>query len=635
MDAMKYLTLEQNYRGQIEKAAAFLTKNQLLDREMWGRFVDQFRRPIDGTNNGWRGEYWGKMMRGASLVCGYSRDPELYAVLVGTVRDMLSFIGEDGRLSSFTPDTEFRAWDIWCRKYVILGMEYFLEICKDASLSREIIAGISRAADYIIAHIGEGEGKIPINKASAHWLGLNSSSLLEPIVRLYTLTGEKRYFDFAEYIVASGGADGLNIFDRAYENVLKPYQYGVAKAYEMMSCFEGLLEFYRVTGIERYRTAVVNFGKAIIETEVSVIGSSGCTHELFDHTKTRQTQYYEGIMQETCVTVTWIKFCSQLLRLTGEAVFADEMERSFYNAYLGSLNVNMVSSIDLPYIERRYKKEFSDGEPTIIPLPFDSYSPLIPGKRGRKIGGFQFMEDRSYYGCCVCIGAAGVGIFAKHALLDVGGAVTVNFYEKGEITARTPEGKVVIVTDTEYPADGTVAFRISSESELSLRLRIPAWSKKTVLPEGARLADGYAELTVPAGESEYKLVLDTSIRETYPEKWDLDVLFIDTCGRMRPPVPVRHNDEDDLYISLSRGPLTLAADSRLGRPASAPVTFERRKGRIECEAHIGGRVGDDECMLTCVFRDEEGEEFRLIDYASAGKDMESDVAAWLPHIRTL
>ena len=110
MDAMKYLTLEQKYMGQIEKAAAFLTKNQLLDREMWGRFVDQFRRPIDGTNNGWRGEYWGKMMRGASLVCCYSRDPELYEVLVETVRDMLSLIGEDGRISSFTPDTEFRAW---------------------------------------------------------------------------------------------------------------------------------------------------------------------------------------------------------------------------------------------------------------------------------------------------------------------------------------------------------------------------------------------------------------------------------------------------------------------------------------------------------------------------------------------
>ena len=35
---------------------------------------------------------------------------------------------------------------------------------------------------------------------------------------------------------------------------------------------------------------------------------------------------------ETCVTTTWIQFNLQLLRLTGEAQFGDELERAFYNA---------------------------------------------------------------------------------------------------------------------------------------------------------------------------------------------------------------------------------------------------------------------------------------------------------------
>ena len=631
MDAMKYLNLKQKYTGEIDRAVAFLTKNQLCDRDSWRRFADQFRYPIDGTNNGWRGEYWGKMMRAAALVYEYSRDGELYAVLSETVRDMISIIDADGRISSFTKDTEFRAWDIWCRKYVILGMEYFYDVCPDCELKAEIVGAISRIADYIIAHIGEGEGKIPINKASSHWLGLNSSSILEPIVRLYTLTGEQKYFDFAEYIVSEGGTEGLNVFDRAYENILKPYQYGVAKAYEMMSCFEGLLEFYRVTGIERYRTAVVNFAKSVIETEVSVIGSCGCTHELFDHTKTRQTQFYEGIMQETCVTVTWMKLCSQLLRLTGESVFADEIERSFYNAYLGSLNVNMIAEIDPEFIARRYQKSFGEGEPTFTPLPFDSYSPLTPGKRGRKIGGFQYMADKSYYGCCVCIGAAGVGVVAKHAIMASEDAITVNFYESGENTVKTDAGEIVIRTETAYPADGKIKLNITSECEFKLRLRIPEWSKKTALPVKTKLCAGYAEIEISAGESELEIGFDMSIRETLPEKWDMDVLFINTCGTMRPPVPVRHYDEDDLYVSLSRGPLTLAADSRLGKDAGSNFTFAKNKDKIECEAQIGGKVGADNCLVTCRFKDADGNEFFLIDYASAGKDMESDIAAWLPH----
>ena len=632
MDAMKYLNLKQEYTGEIDRAVSFLTNNQLLDREMWRRFVDQFRNPTDGTNNGWRGEYWGKMMRAGALVYEYSRDRELYAVLDETVRDMLSVIGTDGRISSFTKETEFRAWDIWCRKYVMLGLEYFYDVADETWLKVKIVSALCRVADYIICHIGEGEDQIPINKATSHWLGLNSSSILEPMVRLFRLTGSMKYFEFAKYIVESGGAEGLNIFDRAYENILKPYQYGVAKAYEMMSCFEGLLEFYRLTEIEKYKTAVINFAKSIIETEVSVIGSCGCTHELFDHTKTRQTQFYDGIMQETCVTVTWMKLCSQLLRLTGEAVFADEIERSFYNAYLGSLNTNMIASIDTEYIAKRYKKEFGEGEPTILPLPFDSYSPLIPGKRGRKIGGFQFMADKSYYGCCVCIGAAGVGVVAKHAVMLYQNSVTVNFYEAGENIIDTDNGKITIRTETDYPADGRIKMKISSECGFWLRLRVPAWSKKTVIPEDSRIFDGYAEIGLSAGEREIEIQLDMSIRETLPEKWDMDVLFIDTCGKMRPPVPVRHKDEDDRYISLSRGPLTLAADSRLGKDAGSDFTFARKKGKIACEAQIGGRVGDDPCMLKCRFEDAEGKEFFLIDYASAGKDMDSVIAAWLPHV---
>lgn len=618
-DSMKYLNITQKYNGLTEKTVSFLTRNQLLDRKTWAKFVDQFRHPIDGGNNGWRGEYWGKMMRGAVLVYQYSGNAELYAVLGETVRDMLSVIDAEGRVSSFTKETEFRAWDLWCRKYVILGMEYFIEICREDALKNEIVTFISRAADYIIDRIGEGEGKIEINKATNHWLGLNSSSILEPMVRLYSLTGEQKYFDFCEYIVSRGGSE-INVFERAYENVLKPYQYGVSKAYEMMSCFEGLLEFYRITGIEKYKTAVVNFAKAIIETEVSVIGSCGCTHELFDHTKARQTQFYDGIMQETCVTVTWMKFCSQLLRLTGESVFADEIEYSFYNAYLGALNENMIAPED-EYIIKRFEKIGKTDKMVVTPLPFDSYSPLIPGKRGRKVGGFQILADNTYYGCCVCIGAAGVGIFAKHAVLDADGAVAVNFYESGENEIVTEHGKISIKTDTKYPADGKITLKISSDHDFDLKLRIPAWSRNTKVTPKAKVKDGYALISLGAGESEIALELDMSIRETLPEKWDLDVLFINTCGTMRPPVPVRHYDEDDNYISLSRGPLTLAADSSLGHDAKSNFSFKNYNYRV-CE--------DKNSIVKCEFTDANGEKFYLIDYQSAGKDWESDIAAWLP-----
>ena len=76
---------------------------------------------------------------------------------------------------------------------------------------------MKRHADYIVGRIGdEKEGKIEINTATDHWGGLNSSSILEPFVRLYNLTGEKRYLDFADYIVSRGGCTEMNLFEMAY-----------------------------------------------------------------------------------------------------------------------------------------------------------------------------------------------------------------------------------------------------------------------------------------------------------------------------------------------------------------------------------------------------------------------------------
>ena len=111
---------------------------------------------------------------------------------------------------------------------------------------------------------------------------MNSSSILEPFVRMYNLTGAQKYLDFASYIVDTGFIEGDNVIQLAYEGVLKPYEYPVTKAYETMSCFEGLLEYYRVTGDERHLIAVKNFVQGVMETDVTVIGCCGCTHELFD-----------------------------------------------------------------------------------------------------------------------------------------------------------------------------------------------------------------------------------------------------------------------------------------------------------------------------------------------------------------
>ncbi|MBO5293795.1 MAG: hypothetical protein J6B71_00895, partial [Clostridia bacterium] len=57
-----------NFNGCADDTVAFLTREALMDKAIWKKFVQVFREQQDGTNYGWRGEYWGKMMRGAAMV---------------------------------------------------------------------------------------------------------------------------------------------------------------------------------------------------------------------------------------------------------------------------------------------------------------------------------------------------------------------------------------------------------------------------------------------------------------------------------------------------------------------------------------------------------------------------------------
>ena len=573
-------------------------------------------------------------MRGGAFVYQYTKSPELYRVLRSTVIDMIDSARENegGRISSYAKSHEFCHWDVWSRKYVLLGMQYFYEICTEAELRERILTSMKTQADCIIRFIGkESEGKKRIVHATHHWRGLNSSSLLEPIVRLYSLTGEKKYFDFAEYIVSEGGCEVANVFELAYQNELMPYQYPITKAYELTSCFEGLLEFYRITGNERYRTALINYADAVLETDFTVIGCSGCTHELFDHSTVRQANTTNDfVMQETCVTVTLMKFFYQLHILTGDPKYVDAFELSLYNAYLGSVNTERVI------------------EPTIVtdhpglcyePLPFDSYSPLTAGRRGLLIGGFKAMSDNHYYGCCACIGAAGIGLVNKVEALLGEGALVINLFIAGEARLTTPKGSPITLTlDTEYPRTDEVRISVKDAvpEKFTVKIRNPEWSETTsvtVNGEKSEASRGYISL-----EREWKagdeiiLTLDMRTRAVFPIPYGTDILMNNVVWGAN-YVTATFDREDPIarkHIALRRGPVMLAEENRLGYSVDEPVSIELdREGYVNFELTEGR--SPYECVVEGLIPLKNGKRMLVTDYGSAGKlwNDESRMAVWM------
>ena len=590
--------------GILDKLIDFEKEKQIYNNILWGRFIEIFTYPSDVGDRGWRCEYWGKMMRGAASVYAYTHDGELYDVLKKAVTDLLAVAEEDGRISSYSRDREFDGWDMWGRKYIMLGLQYFCEVCDDKALIDTCHKEMCRQLDYIIAHIGRGEGKKPITSASRHWLGANSCSILEPVVRLYNVTGKKEYLDFADYIVdvCYGNEAELNIFKSALEDELDPYRYCERKAYETMSCFEGLIEYYRLTGEEKHLKACVNFARRVLESEISIIGCCGCTHELFDNTRLSQVDpNKDGIMQETCVSVTWMKFCGQLLRLTGDPKYADAIEQTFFNAFLGAANFPMK-----PFLHVVSGNNITERIEIRGALPFDSYSPLRAGRRGKQIGGMKLDPKGTFYGCCACIAPMGIGTLTETAALNAESGIVINSYMNGYLTA----GGVKFNIKSCYPYDGNIKISIEGDGEFELALRIPAWSKETSLKIN--------------GETVTAEVGYTKIKRAWKSGDVIELCLDNAVYAILPPDDSPYKDN---YIALRKGAIVLALDKRISDPR-AKVSLDAG-GKLEATA-----VDCPELPyynLSLAVKQTDGSLLRVVDYASAGStfDDESECAAWL------
>ena len=81
---------------------------------------------------------------------------------------------------------------------MLVGCLYFYGSCRDEQFKARILDCMEKHVDYLIAKIGNGEGQKSILDTSAAWGGLNSSTILEPVIELYKLTGKLCYLFDAE-----------------------------------------------------------------------------------------------------------------------------------------------------------------------------------------------------------------------------------------------------------------------------------------------------------------------------------------------------------------------------------------------------------------------------------------------------
>lgn len=563
----------------------------------YDQFVDFFR---NGRPQFALGEMWGKAVRSGCMFYRYTNDPQLKQIMDETVSDLLTTQRENGSISCVEIAKQPEESELWERKYVMLGLEEYYEWVNH---DPRVLEALIKQADNIISIIGPapkteivdvGWSATNIGHEPCH---IESSTLLEPFIRLYKWTGEERFLDFATYIIASGGTKQHNVFENALNNV-NPWEMAghYPKAYEMMSLFEGLVEYYRVIGDPQHREMLLNLFKNIGTKEITIIGNGGSDQpyhpyvagEAWGNTAREQTNPDITRMMETCVGVTWMKLCSQLLRLTGDPSIADYIEKYAYNGLIGAM------------------KPTGDGF---------SYVNLLNGSKVTDEGwGWKF--DSLQVTCCNLNGPMGLAYIPYVAAMNSDSGPVINLYNRGTAVFETPEKRSgTIDIDTDFPLTGNVQFKLTLEKEeaFTIRFRIPGWSEKTVMTVNDK------EVMVTPG--------------TYAEvnrKWkqgDRVSLSLDMRCKVI-DAPRGSNRAGDNFQAVTYGPVVLARDENLESSYNEPVLLQAENGYISARQE---EPQADNINLQFSVPVEEGKYITMIDYASVDNwNNGKHVCTWLP-----
>ncbi len=561
--------------------------------------ADYFRNTTDQFATG---EFWGKLMRAACMLCAYTGDADLRRIVDSAAADMMGIQRADGCLST-VPDAlqpqGTHGSDLWERKYALMGLLSYYELTGSAAALDACV----RLVRYTNAQVGDPP-RTSITATGWAFCGIESSSILEPVMRVYHATGEPAALELATYIVRSGCCGRENIFE-AIRAGKSPFQIGdngnpresIAKAYEMMSCFEGLCEFYRATGDACDLDTVRLFWDRVKEEEITLLGSGGAdapfnlgpgTGEQWNRTRYEQTNPAIDLMMETCVTVYWMRLCHQLLRLTGEVRYADAIEVSLYNAIFGALR--------------------PDGA-------FFEYFPRFNGTRNPRVN-YSFNIKGFDLSCCTANGPTGLALAPAVAIAGTPDGAAVNLYMTERAVIPVPGGQLVLAVQSEFPRVGYVRLTVEScdlpaGTPFALDLRVPGYAEHfAVLPGGdpARMLTG-----VPGT---YLRVADTL------RAGDAFIISLD-YSPVRHAAPHGSSRAGDGFVAFTYGPILLARDSRDCADPLAPVP----------DAGIGDwriEQPEREGLLTAHLQ-VGGESLTLVDYMSAGSGWDGgSFASWLP-----
>ncbi|MDP3914149.1 MAG: glycoside hydrolase family 127 protein [Bacteroidota bacterium] len=442
----------QILQGYLGKRLTQNLEERLLKVDENGLMDGYLQRP---GNHPWVGEHVGKYLEAACNVWKNTHDPALKKQMDRMMYVLINTQLQDGYLGTYSPADRWTSWDVWSHKYNLYGLlAYYtttgyqpaLEACK-------------KMGDLLCTTFGNNPGQLDIILAGEH-VGMAATSVLDPMVELYRYTGEKKYLDFCYYILEAWEQPNGPKIISSLLSTGKVNKVANRKAYEMLSNLVGLIKLYRVTGNDKFLNPILIAWQDIVTNRLYITGtSSSSEHFQGDDILPAADKDQIG---EGCVTTTWIQLNQNLLAVTGELKYVEQIEKTIYNHLLGAENPQTGCV---------------------------SYFTPMMGKKIYTCGIF----------CCTSSIPRGIALIPYFTFGNLNNIPTLMLYEPATYK------EYIIITDhkninlslqieSSFPGNGDamITVKTSEAASFPIALRVPSWCSSFTATVGGKAYKGIA-----------------------------------------------------------------------------------------------------------------------------------------------
>jgi DUF1680 family protein len=454
-------------------------------------------------------------------------NPELRKTTDAMIRDVVAIQEPSGYLNTYYNgdrkplrmqyDVQTTGHELYCIGHMLQGAIAYYRATGDPTLLK---AGIRFVDDFLIPNYGPGASQKAI--VSGH------PEIEMALIELSRTTGDRKYVDLAGYILHGDERVPLRPQQIVYMYCGIPFTSRTkleGHAVRAMYACCGATDYYLETGDQAYWKTLNVLWDDLTAHQLYVNGGVGAraAGEAFgDQYELPNAQAYG----ESCAAIGNMMWNWRMLAASGDAKFADVIERALYNG------INSGMSLDgKTYCYRN-------------PLAFD------PAGESRDRHLVEGKIRNAWYDttCCPPNLERTFASLSGYFYSTNADGVYVHLYDNSEMNWHLQDGTALKVQQkTNYPWSGDVKMTISpaTPKEFVMYVRIPGWSTKNSVKVNGK------EITGPK-PGEYM-----AIRRRWAENDTIDLSF-DMTTRMLKANPAV--TEDRGRVAFQRGPIVFCME---------------------------------------------------------------------------